>query len=279
MGLQKKILIIGAKGMLGTDLVKIFEADNNYQVIKADVSNIDITKKDQVDNFITLIKPNYVINAAAYTDVDKCEEEKEICNQVNGYALEYVAKACKNNKSVLVHISTDYVFDGNKSEGYKEDDVIDPVNQYGKSKAIGEQMVIKNLDNYYIIRISWLFGKSGKNFVETMLGLVRDRSELKVVNDQHGKPTYTVDLAKGIKNLIESKADYGSYHLPNEGETTWYDFAKEIFNIADINMKVVPCTSAEFPRPAVRPKYSSLINTKLPKMRSWQEALKEYLDK
>lgn len=274
-----KILIIGSRGMLGSDLVKIFNSDNNYNITEADMNNLDITNKDQVAEFIANEKPDFVINAAAYTDVDKCEEEVDICNQVNGYALEYLAKACRDNDAKLVHISTDYVFNGNKKEGYKEEDTIDPVNQYGKSKAIGEDMVTNNMEEYYIIRISWLFGKSGKNFVETMLALGQDHDELKVVNDQHGKPTYTVDLAKAIKNLIEENQEYGVYHLPNEEETTWYEFAKEIFELSDMKVKVIPCTSDEFPRPATRPMYSSLLNTKFKKLRSWREALKDYLNK
>ncbi len=279
MQAYEKILLIGAKGMLGTDLMREFEADSNYSVVGTDISDFDITKENQVRDFIKKNKPDYVINAAAYTDVDKCEEDKDICNKVNGQALQYIAKACRDENAILVHISTDYVFDGLKAEGYKEEDRIDPVNQYGASKALGEKMVRENMEKHYIVRISWLFGKNGKNFVETMLNLAKDHKELKVVNDQHGKPTYTVDLAKALKILIETKPAYGVYHLPNEGQTTWYDFAMEIFKNVGKDINVNPCTSEEFPRPAKRPQYSILINSKLPKLRSWREALKEYLSK
>lgn len=279
MRTNKKILIIGAKGMLGTDLMREFEADSNYLVTGTDISDFDITNENQVRDFIKKNKPDYVINAAAYTDVDKCEEDKDICNKVNGQALQYIAKACRDENAILVHISTDYVFDGLKAEGYKEGDKINPVNQYGASKAFGEKMVRENMEKYYIVRISWLFGKNGKNFVETMLNLAKDHKELKVVNDQHGKPTYTVDLAKALKDLIETKPVYGVYHSPNEEQTTWYDFAVEIFKNAGQDINVNPCTSEEFPRPAKRPQYSILINSRLPKLRSWREALKEYLSK
>lgn len=276
----KKILIIGAKGMLGQDLVKVFSADKNYDVISWDLENLDITNKNNVFEKIGKLKPEIIINAAAFTDVDGCEDEakKDLCMKVNGEAVGYLASCASQINAILVHYSTDYVFNGKKSEGYKENEKeIDPVNSYGESKALGEKKLQENTKRFYLIRTSWLYGKGGKNFVDTMLKLSETKKELKVVDDQHGKPTHTVDLAKRTKELIDKNLPYGIYHITNEGETTWFEFAKKIFEFAKVNVKVNPCTSDEFPRPARRPTYSSLINTKLPASRRWEEALAEYL--
>jgi dTDP-4-dehydrorhamnose reductase len=276
----KKILIIGAKGMLGQDLVKIFSTDKNYDVISLDLKNLDITSKDDVFGKIGDITPEIIINAAAFTNVDGCEDEakKDLCMKVNGEALGYLASCASQINSILVHYSTDYVFNGKKSEGYKEDEKeINPVNFYGKSKALGEKKLQENTKKFYLIRTSWLYGKGGKNFVDTMLKLAETKKELKVVDDQHGKPTYTVDLAKRTKELVDKNLPYGIYHITNEGETTWFKFAKKFFELAGVNVKIKPCASREFPRPARRPTYSSLINTKLSPSRPWGEALSEYL--
>ena len=275
---MKKILIIGGKGMLGQDLVNIFNNDNNYIITAWDKDEIDITKEDEVFNKISDLKPEIVINAAAYTDVDGCEDNKELCMSVNGEALEYLAKACEKNNAILIHYSTDYIFNGEREEGYEEDyNEIDPVNYYGEAKALAEKKIKENCEKYYILRTSWLFGKNGKNFVDTMLDLAKKMDELKVINDQHGKPTYTADLVKRTKEIIENKEEFGIYHTTNEEETTWYEFAKEIFKQAGVEIKVNSCTSEEFPTKAKRPHYSGLINTKLPNMRSWREALGDYL--
>lgn len=280
MSSAKTTLIIGAKGMLGQDLVKVFSADKNYDVIAWDLENLDITNKNDVFEKIGKLKPKIIINAAAYTDVDRCEDmaKKDLCMKVNGEAVGYLASCASKLNAILVHYSTDYVFSGKKQEGYKEDEKeIAPINFYGKSKALGEKKLKENTKKFYLIRTSWLYGKGGRNFVDTMLKLSKTKKELKVVNDQHGKPTYTLDLAKKTKELIDKNLPYGIYHITNEGETTWFSFAKKIFELAKINVKVIPCTSAEFPRPASRPAYSSLINTKLSPLRPWKEALKEYL--
>lgn len=277
---MKKILIIGAKGMLGTDLMNAFEKDNNYEVFGWDKDEIDITKEDMVNEKISKLNPDIVISSAAFTDVDGCEENEGACMEVNGYAVGKLARACSKNNSILVHYSTDYIFDGKKSEGYMEDETkIKPINMYGKSKALGEKEISENTSAYYIIRTSWLYGRNGKNFVDTMLELSKNNDSLKVVNDQHGKPTYTKDLAKRTKEILDNKESYGIYHVTNEDETTWCGFAKEIFRQSGIDIKVSPCDSDEFPRPAKRPEYSSLMNTKLDKMRPWQEGLKDYLNK
>ena len=258
-----KTLIIGASGMLGFDLCEVFPTS-----VKLTHKELDITNRGQVLDSIQRIKPNLVINAAAYTDVEGCEGQQELAFQVNAYGPGYIAEACNEMSAILVHFSTDYVFDGVDSE-YIESATPNPINVYGRSKFIGEQEIAKKMDNYRIIRTSWLFGIHGKNFVETMLKLSGKMAEVRVVNDQFGKPTYTVDLAHKIAEIIELNP--GIYHLTNEGICSWYEFASAFTNNA------VPCTSEEFPRKAKRPKYSVLVNTKTRLMKHWKEALKDYL--
>lgn len=275
-----KILILGARGMLGHDLLEVFK---NYQPIGWDKEDLDIARKKEVEKKIVELKPNIIINAAAYTNVDLAEKEKKLALKVNGYALNNLCEACKKTKSVLVHYSTDYVFSGGKQKGYKEEDRPDkPLNWYGRSKLLGEKLILAHAKKnrnfiYYLIRTSWLFGKHGKNFVSTMLKLAREKKEIKVVNDQFGKPTYSLDLAKATKELIEKKFKRGIYHLVNEGATNWFEFAKKIFEIKNIKIKVLPISSKELKRLAKRPKYSILLNTKFPSLRRWEEALEEYL--
>jgi len=250
--------------MLGSDLCKVFP-----EAVKLTHRELDITNRDQVMESILKIKPDLVINAAAYTDVEGCEDKQELALQINGFGPGYISEACNKMDATLVHFSTDYVFDGSKTE-YVESDTPNPINVYGRSKLLGEQEIAEKLDDYRIIRISWLFGIHGKNFVETMLKLSGEMAEVKVVNDQFGKPTYTVDLAHKISEIVELEA--GIYHLTNEGVCSWYEFASTFINNA------VPCTSEEFPRKARRPKYSVLVNTKTGPMRHWKEALNDYLE-
>lgn len=258
-----KTLIIGSSGMLGSDLCKVFP-----DAVKLTHHDLDITDREQVIESILKIKPDVVINAAAYTNVDGCEDNKELAFQVNGSGPGYIAEACARAGAKLVHFSTDYVFDGSKKE-YIESDIPDPINVYGDSKLLGEKKIIENMDDYRIVRISWLFGIHGKNFVETMLKLSGEMDTVKVVNDQFGKPTYTMDLANKIREIIE--LDPGIYHITNDGICSWYEFASSIID------NVIPCTSEEFQRKAKRPKYSVLVNTKTEPMRHWREALKTYL--
>ncbi len=204
-----------------------------------------------------------------------------------------MAQACREIGATFVHISTDYVFRGDSKKGYSEDVATHPLNAYGRTKELGEKLILDEMDlesseayspgNYFIIRTSWLFGKHGKNFVDTMLKLglesLKTGKELKVVDDQHGKPTYAADLAQEVKWLVEShEYPSGIYHITNEGETSWYQFARVIFELANMPVTVIPCTSSEFPRPAQRPQYAALINTKLPPLRPWKEALSSYLN-
>ena len=275
-----KIVILGAKGMLGSDLAKVFA---DFKPYLFDKDELDITDSKEVFKLLNDLKPDIVINAAAYTDVDGCETNKELAMKVNGEAPGYLAEIAREIGAFFVHYSTDYVFSGDKKSGYREDDEPDsPVNFYGESKLAGEEAIKKAGGKYYIIRTSWLFGLNGKNFVETMLRLAQEKEKLRVVNDQRGKPTFTIDLSQRTRYIVENKKDFGIYHVTNEPATTWYEFASEILKQWDGERHphftgIFPCASSEFPRPAKRPEYSILLNTKLPPMRSWQEALGEYL--
>ena len=273
---MEKILVTGAKGMLGQDLCPILE-DNGYDVIETDIQNLDITNSEMVNAVLEEKKPDFVIHCAAYTNVDKAEEEIETARLINAKGTENIAKACAKNDITMVYISTDYVFDGGvnikKTEPYKPMDKTAPLNNYGLTKWEGEEALRNNLEKYYICRTSWLYGHHGKNFVETMLSLA-DKPELKVVDDQIGCPTWTVDLANAIIKIIKEKP-YGTYHTCGGGSTSWYGFAKEIFEQAELNVNLKPCTTNEFPRPAVRPAYSIMDNGGL--LRDWKLALKDYL--
>lgn len=281
-----RYLILGKDGTLGHDLEKVFAQED---FIAYGHKDLDITDREKVFEKFFTIQPDVVINATGYTNVDLAENEEEKANAINGYAVGILAKACREIEATFVHFSTDYVFKGDNQRGYKEDDMTHPINAYGRSKALGEKLLIEEMEllnqenpvegKYFLIRTSWLFGKHGKNFVDTMLKLGSEKKELKVVNDQHGKPTYSLDLAKQVKWLVGSQ-EYpsGIYHVTNEGPTTWHHFATKIFQLAKMEVHVLPCTSAEYVRPAQRPHHSVLINSKLPPLRHWEEALKEYLN-
>ncbi len=258
-----KTLIFGAGGMLGTELCAVFP-----DAVKLEHSDLDIRDREKVIETIEMNEPDVVINAAAYTAVDDCEDNREHAFEVNGAAPGYIAEGCSRTGAVLVHYSTDYIFDGSKKE-YVEADPPNPINIYGSSKLMGETNIFKNMDNYRIIRTSWLYGAHGKNFVDTMLMLSEKMDKVKVVNDQFGKPTYAVDLAWKTKELVGLPA--GVYHITNEGVCSWYEFASAIIK------NTVPCKSDEFPRKAKRPEYSILVNTKTSPMRHWKDALAEYL--
>ena len=281
-----KTLLLGSEGLLGSDLEKIFSSD--YNVTSFVRKNLDITDEKEVLQKIEEIKPRIIINAAGYTAVDNAENEKDLAMAVNGHAVGYLAKAAREVNALLVHYSTDYVFSGDKEEGYLEDDAPAevPSTVYGQSKLLGEQELQKNIDKYYLIRTSWVFGSGGKDFIDTMIRLASEQDELKVVNDQHGKPTYAPDLAKATQNLIESDSPFGIYHLTNEDDITWYEYAKKIVgkygSIKGWGKKefphIIPVTSGEFPTPAKRPNWSILLNTKFSHLRPWSEALDEYLN-
>lgn len=281
-----RYLILGKNGTLGHDLEKVFAKED---FIAYDRSDLDITDREKVLEVFFTIQPDVVINATGYTNVDLAEQEEEKANTINGYAVGILAKACREIEATFVHFSTDYVFKGDATKGYQEEDLTDPINAYGRSKELGEKLLMEEMEmlnpenpvegKYFLIRTSWLFGQHGKNFVDTMLKLGNEKKELKVVNDQHGKPTYSLDLAKQVKWLLESQ-EYpsGVYHITNEGPTTWYHFATKIFQLANMKVNVVPCASTEYVRPAKRPQHSVLLNHKLPALRHFDEALKEYLE-
>lgn len=269
-----KVLVTGSKGMLGQDLCPILK-NANYAVIETDIDTLDITKLDEVERIISTENPDIVIHCAAYTNVDKAEEDIETARLINFVGTENIAKACAKNDCTMVYISTDYVFAGNGTEPYKPTDETAPLNNYGLTKWEGEEAVRKYCPKHYITRTSWLYGIYGKNFVETMISLA-DKPELKVVDDQIGCPTWTVDLSNGILKLLENKRSYGTYHVCGSGVTSWYGFAKAVFELSGIDVNLKPCTTEEFPRPAKRPAYSVMDNDGI--CRDWKEALKEYIN-
>lgn len=275
-----KILITGSNGMLGHDLIEVLK--DNHELILTTSKTLDITNKDQVFEVICDAEPDVVINSAAYTDVDGCEENQDLAYSVNGEGVKNLALACKEVDCALVHISTDYIFNGKNDRPWVEDDEIGPISVYGKSKLKGEEAILETLDKYFIVRTAWLYGINGKNFPKTMLELAKNHSEITVVYDEVGTPTYTPDLAYGISELIETDY-YGIYHLTNSGNCSWCEFARYIFEVADKDVKVVPVTASEFARPAPRPSYSVLENKNwvdkgFKPLRSYKEAIKEYVE-
>jgi dTDP-4-dehydrorhamnose reductase len=270
-----KILLLGKNGLLGS---AIFGANKAHETIGLSHSECDICKTKEVESQISKISPDVVINATGYTAVDKAETEPDKAFEINSKAVGELSKILAEKNIPLMHFSTDYIFDGSNPNGYKETDLPSPQSVYGKSKAAGEVEIFKNLKNYYLIRTSWLYGPGGKNFVDTMIELHRknDGKPIKVVNDQRGCPTYSIDLANAVLGLLQAKK-YGIYHMVNDSSCTWYEFAVEIFRQLGVNQPIDPITTKELNRPAPRPACSILLNTKLPKLRSWQEALEDYL--
>lgn len=270
------VLIVGAKGMLGQDLMELY-GDAARGI---DIDEIDITDLLSVQKVLTTLKPTVVINAAAFTDVDGCETQQETAMQVNGEGVAHLAMVTRELGALLVQISTDYVFDGTKGSPYLEDDPCAPLSVYGESKLAGEMNARFNPD-HLIVRTQWLYGMHGRNFVETMLRLAGERDELAVVDDQIGSPTWTVDLAFAVKNLID-RGCRGTYHAVNSGTCSWNQFAREIFAAAGKNVTVNPQTTEQLGRPARRPLVSPLCCEKLTqdagvRLETWQEALHHYL--
>lgn len=276
------ILITGAKGQLAFEIIDILnQTDGQITFFAPDEAELDICDINSVSK--ALKGMDAVINCAAFTNVDLCETEIEAAYKVNSEGVKNLAIACENENALLVHISTDYVFDGNKKSPYIEDDATNPQTVYGKSKLSGEEEA-KKCKKHYILRTSWLYGTNGKNFVKTMINLGNTKDSVKVVNDQIGTPTYAKDLAYVIINLIlNDDGDYGIYHCTGNGkDVSWFDFTREIFNILDIRTLVLPCSTSEFNAKAKRPTYSVLENKKLKDknidtMRDWKIALKEFL--
>ena len=277
-----KVLVTGANGQLGYDVVKELQK-RNIECYGATRKDFDLVDFEATEKFITSYMPDAVIHCAAYTAVDKAEDEQGLCYLVNASATENIAQICKKLNAKMLYISTDYVFDGTKNGFYEVDDKPNPINIYGKTKLLGEQAVQKILDKYFIVRISWVFGEYGNNFVKTMLRLGKERKEINVVADQYGSPTYTADLAPLLVEMIQTDK-YGIYHITNEGVCTWAEFAEEIFKISKMDIKVNHITTVEYPTMAKRPLNSRLSKVKLPQrsfktLEDWQTAIKRYLRK
>jgi dTDP-4-dehydrorhamnose reductase len=274
-------LVVGARGMLGTDLVKALQ-ENRFSPLGVDVDELDITDAAGVAKTVSAIRPHTVINVAALTDVDGCESRADDAYRINAAGAENLARACAAQRAYLVHLSTDYVFDGTKSTPYREDDPMSPLGVYGTSKAEGEALVRRVLpDNHCIVRTQWLYGIHGKNFVETILSLCAQRDVLRVVDDQVGSPTYTVDLAEALVRLCLLRY-VGTIHVTNHGATSWHGFAEAIVALSGRKgVRVETMTTDELKRPAPRPLYSVLDGSRYSavtgsSLRPWQEALADY---
>jgi len=274
-----KILITGAKGMLGRTLV---EKLNNFELIPTDLPETDITDSKTFDSIISKHRPDVVIHCAAMTAVNNCESQIDLAYKINAIGSANVAAACNRYGSRLIAFSTDYVFDGEKDSPYNEFDSTNPKNIYGKSKCMGEELIKNHCPNHVIARISWLYGPGGPSFVHTMLELADGtRSEIKVVDDQRGNPTSTIAVADALLNIILRPELVGTFHLTCEGGCSWYDFACQIFFDSGIEQRIVPCSSEEFPTPALRPVHTLLDKMALrlhclPKMPDWRDALNDF---
>lgn len=275
-----KVLVTGVKGQLGYDVVKDLEK-RGHQPIGVDRDEMDLMDNEAIRTFIMNLKPEAIIHCAAYTAVDKAEEEVETCYQINAESVKVISECAKELDVKLIYISTDYVFDGTKEGEYVETDVPNPINVYGASKLKGEQYVQTLLEKYYIVRISWVFGVNGNNFIKTMRRLGSERDELNIINDQVGSPTYTADLAPLLVDMMETDK-YGIYHATNEETCSWYEFANEIFKQSGIEVKTNPITTDQYPTAAKRPMNSRMSKAKLKAngfnlLPTWQEALAHYL--
>jgi dTDP-4-dehydrorhamnose reductase len=276
-----RILVIGATGMLGHALLPVLQ--RRHEVTGLGIEDCDISDEAAVLEIVRKHRPELVANLAAYTDVDGCEKNTVLAEQVNGYGAGNIARACRDVGATMLHISTDYVFDGDKVGPYRENDPTNPVSVYGASKLIAEREVRANLPRHFIVRTAWLFGTHGKNFVDTILKIARQQPELRVVNDQHGSPTYTRHLAEKIAEVIAVN-EYGTYHVTGSGNCSWFEFAQCIIEMSGVEqVRVLPVTSAEFVRPARRPANSVLENGHLNRLNielapHWKEGLRAYLE-
>ena len=276
-----RVLVTGAKGQLGTDLMNELKK-RGLEGIGVDVEEMDITDAAACQRVISGADVDAVIHCAAYTAVDAAEDNVELCRKINGEGTRNVAEACRDAGVKMMYISTDYVFDGQGTRPWEPDDERAPLNVYGLTKYEGELAVEELLERYFTVRIAWVFGVAGKNFIKTMLRLGRERGAVSVVDDQIGSPTYTYDLARLLVDMIQTDR-YGRYHATNEGLCSWYEFAKEIFHQAGMDEVVVtPVSSDQFPAKAVRPSNSRMSKEKLTEngfahLPSWQDALGRYL--
>lgn len=276
-----KVLVTGINGQLGHDVMGELKK-RGHEAVGVDIEEMDITDAECVKKVMTQTAPEAVIHCSAYTAVDRAEEEVELCRQVNAEGTKNVAEVCAGLDCKLLYLSTDYIFSGEGERPWEPGDEPDPLNIYGLTKFEGEQEIKSRMDKYFIVRISWVFGVNGNNFIKTMLRLGRENGAVRVVDDQIGSPTYTYDLAVLLVDMIETEK-YGEYHASNEGTCSWYEFAKEIFAAAGMNeVEVTPVSSEEFPAKAKRPKNSRMSKEKLVKngfnkLPSWQDAVKRYV--
>lgn len=277
---KMRVLVTGVKGQLGHDVMNEL-AKRGYEGIGVDVEEMDITDREAVERVMREVHPDKVVHCAAWTAVDDAEDKEELCRKVNALGTENIARMCRELSAPMIYLSTDYVFDGEGTRPWEPDDERHPLNVYGQTKYEGELAVEKYLDAYFIVRIAWVFGVNGKNFIKTMLRLSETHDTLTVVDDQVGSPTYTYDLARLLVDMLETEK-YGRYHATNEGLCSWYEFAKEIFRQAGREVKVLPVSSEEYPAKAKRPHNSRMNKEKLKEMGftplpSWEDALSRYL--
>ncbi|NVL90195.1 MAG: dTDP-4-dehydrorhamnose reductase [Desulfobacterales bacterium] len=277
-----KVLVTGSKGMLAKDLIPLIKAE--HETFFFDINEVDITNKEQLFDLVSNVRPDIIINCAAYTLVDDAEANREAAFHVNAYGVQQLALACEEFKSVLCHFSTDYVFDGKSTRPYLPDDEPNPISVYGESKRAGEVFVQSILNRYYLIRTSSLYGKHGDNFVYTILRLAKNKEPLRVVQDQRMSPTWTVNLAQGVMQLISS-GKFGVYHFTDRtgAGISWFEFAKEILKTKGLSNQIEPAVSEEFSRPAKRPAYSVLDTTSFTlssgyEPMPWKESLRRFLD-
>lgn len=277
---MNNILVTGSTGQLGSDVVKEL-LKRGYSTLSPNRSEFNLCSEDSIRNYILNSNCEAIVHCAAYTQVDKAEDEKDLCIKINATATKHIVKCAKILDIPMIYISTDYVFDGTKDGEYTENDETNPINIYGESKLAGEKYVQEILDKYYIVRTSWVFNINGKNFIETMLRLSKANNQLSIVNDQIGSPTYTKDLSRLLVDMLET-SKYGLYHATNEGYCSWYEFADTIFKLANINIDIRAINSNEYASRAKRPLNSKLSKDKLIEygfkpLPNWEDALKDYL--
>lgn len=282
---MKKIAVIGSNGQLGNCIKKIApDFEHLYEFLFTDSSTLDVTNEEQVNDFFYDYKPDYCINASAYTAVDLAEKEKEKAFTVNADGVAHLAQACADYKSILIHVSTDYVFDGTTNLPYSEDDFTNPIGVYGASKREGEELALKINPKTIILRTSWLYSEFNKNFVKTMLNLFSQKEELGIVADQFGQPTNANDLAEAMMRIIEApQKTYGIFHFSNYPETTWFEFAKKIAEFSKSSVKLNPLTTEEYPTPAKRPLRSTMSLDKIEEVykiepKHWENSLEECVE-
>lgn len=282
---MKKILVTGGKGQLALCLKELSTKYNDFSFVFLDIENLDITNKFQIDEVLNNKEFHYCINCAAYTAVDKAEKDLENANKINNIGVKFLAESCAKNNTILIHISTDFVFDGKSNLPYKESDFTKPLSGYGITKLKGEEALLAASSRSFIIRTSWLYSEYGVNFVKTMLRFASEKEELNIIYDQIGTPTYAKDLADTILKIISSGTEkFGVYHYSNEGVASWYDFTKAIFEIKNKNIIVNPILTTAYPTPAQRPQYSILDKSKIKitldiEIPYWRESLKRCLER